>query len=357
MVKKKPAKKKKALAAQELDREEVRDELLALEAIFGPEDFEARPEGSGFSLRVVPHPGQAEANHVSVKLVVRCAAALAGPLSGTARWSSEPAHRFRILAPALCSYPRAYPQEELILKLAEAQGLAGAAVKALSKALHGAAAAAAAEGEACCFQLATLCQELLQQYTVPPSDDDDDGAAPAQPLSLWHEMQRREAEPSAEPDPLAPAPSGGGAAFNAFDWADGGLFSDPLDVAGWAAPAAAPLAPAARLPKPPRPPPPAQRTAAPAEPTLVLPPASSGPALVASTAAAGPGGAAAEASLRRPSPYFSGAAGGAKSGMALEASASGSMANTMLTAVRQSFSALGRAMLPRQLRRMMDGEA
>lgn len=76
MVKKKPAKKKKALAAQELDREEVRDELLALEAIYG-EDFEARGDGSGFSLRVVPHPGEAEANHVSVKLVVRCGAAAA----------------------------------------------------------------------------------------------------------------------------------------------------------------------------------------------------------------------------------------------------------------------------------------
>lgn len=60
------------------------------------------------------------------------------------------------------SYPRSYPQEELVLKLADPVGLADADIKALSKQLHQAAASYAQEGEICCFQLVTLVQEFLQ---------------------------------------------------------------------------------------------------------------------------------------------------------------------------------------------------
>lgn len=68
------AAKKRAVAAAALAQEEAREELLALEAIFG-EDLSVHDGGSlGFNLRVVPHPGEAAANHVSLTLVVGCAA-------------------------------------------------------------------------------------------------------------------------------------------------------------------------------------------------------------------------------------------------------------------------------------------
>jgi hypothetical protein len=57
---KKKGKKGRAAAAAELTREEAREELLALEAIFG-EDITLHEDGAalGFTLRVVPHPGEA----------------------------------------------------------------------------------------------------------------------------------------------------------------------------------------------------------------------------------------------------------------------------------------------------------
>lgn len=65
---------KKKAAAAELSQEEAREELLALEAIYG-EDLVVHEEGLGFSLHVTPHPGEAAANHVSCQLAVRCAVA------------------------------------------------------------------------------------------------------------------------------------------------------------------------------------------------------------------------------------------------------------------------------------------
>ena len=55
----KKGKKGRAAAAAELTREEAREELLALEAIFG-EDIALQQDGAalGFKLRVVPHPGK-----------------------------------------------------------------------------------------------------------------------------------------------------------------------------------------------------------------------------------------------------------------------------------------------------------
>jgi len=54
---KKRSHKPKGRAARELAREEAHEELLALEAIFG-EDILVRAEDLGFSLRIVPHPGE-----------------------------------------------------------------------------------------------------------------------------------------------------------------------------------------------------------------------------------------------------------------------------------------------------------
>ena len=66
------AAKKRAAAAAALNEEEIREELLALEAIFGEDLAVHDGAGLGFSLHVVPHPGEAAANHVSLTLVVRC---------------------------------------------------------------------------------------------------------------------------------------------------------------------------------------------------------------------------------------------------------------------------------------------
>lgn len=53
-------------------QEEAREELLALEAIFGDDLSPAQDgRGLGFALRVLPHPGEAAANYVSLTLVVR----------------------------------------------------------------------------------------------------------------------------------------------------------------------------------------------------------------------------------------------------------------------------------------------
>lgn len=72
MAKKKKQSSKRRAAASELAREEAREELLALAAIYGDDiDVHESHESLGFSLRAVPHPGEASANHVSVTLVVR----------------------------------------------------------------------------------------------------------------------------------------------------------------------------------------------------------------------------------------------------------------------------------------------
>jgi translation initiation factor 2-alpha kinase 4 len=63
----KRAKKKKS--KDHVLKEEAADELLALEAIF--EEFDLHDDGMGFNLRIVPHPGEAEANWVSADLVFR----------------------------------------------------------------------------------------------------------------------------------------------------------------------------------------------------------------------------------------------------------------------------------------------
>lgn len=66
MGKKKKAKRRKADGA-----EEAKDEILALESIFG-QDFQLHGDGHGFSMVVLPHAGEEEETFVSVELDVRC---------------------------------------------------------------------------------------------------------------------------------------------------------------------------------------------------------------------------------------------------------------------------------------------
>ncbi len=225
----KAKKKRAARAAEDLEQAEAREELAALALIY--EDFTARAEGGflGFSVLIVPHPGNLEINHVAVTLEV--------------------------------ALPRGYPDAPAALRLAAPRGLAPAAVKATAKRLHALAAAAAAAGEAAGFQLIQACQEALQDLNVP--------AAPT--LSLFEEMQAREG-------------GGGGAAagsvepsfgeLGAADFGDGGLFEDADEA--WAAATALPAL---------------RRTASPAvaAPTAAapppLPPAGSSAARSASDAA------------------------------------------------------------------------
>jgi hypothetical protein len=51
-------------------KQEIAEEILALEAIYG-EDFLLDADGVGFGLRVVPHPGEAQASFTGVVLHVR----------------------------------------------------------------------------------------------------------------------------------------------------------------------------------------------------------------------------------------------------------------------------------------------
>lgn len=65
-------KKKKITAKQVESLANFQDEeLLALSAIYGEESCCLDTDNHGFVLKVVPHPGEAAANFVSVKLAVR----------------------------------------------------------------------------------------------------------------------------------------------------------------------------------------------------------------------------------------------------------------------------------------------
>ena len=68
MARKKKRQTSKARQAE--PSEEAKEELIALEAIFG-EHFSADDDGRGFRLVVFPHPGDAQANFVSAELSCR----------------------------------------------------------------------------------------------------------------------------------------------------------------------------------------------------------------------------------------------------------------------------------------------
>eukprot|EP00873_Tetraselmis_striata_P037636 jgi/Tetstr1/457900/TSEL_044419.t1 len=136
--------------ADEAFLEEAAEEMVALEAIFGAE-FAAHEDGRGFDLRVVPHPGEAEANFVAATLKLR--------------------------------YPNQYPSAQLTLKLEAIENLQAAEVRRIAKALHTAAAQHARDDEVCAFNLVTIAQEQLQELNTPPENSEK--------KSLWHEMQAR----------------------------------------------------------------------------------------------------------------------------------------------------------------------
>lgn len=76
-----PSKKKKKKSAVGAGgpapevKQEIAEEILALEAIYG-EDFQLDADGVGFCLHVVPHPGDAQASFTGVVLHVRCVTGL-----------------------------------------------------------------------------------------------------------------------------------------------------------------------------------------------------------------------------------------------------------------------------------------
>jgi len=72
MGKKKQNKRKKKPAARAVPqtKQEVQDELIALEAVFA-DDFVVHSDKKGSDLNVLPYPSKVEINHVSVKLSVR----------------------------------------------------------------------------------------------------------------------------------------------------------------------------------------------------------------------------------------------------------------------------------------------
>jgi hypothetical protein len=69
MKKKSKKSRKKHNAAEEYDKSEQQDELLALSAIFADE-LAVNDDEQGFALRVQPHQGEADVNYVAVTIQV-----------------------------------------------------------------------------------------------------------------------------------------------------------------------------------------------------------------------------------------------------------------------------------------------
>jgi len=66
-------KKKKGKSSRAaVDLEEAKEEMVALDSIYA-EAFTPLESGKGFSMLIVPHPGEAAANFNSVELQVKCA--------------------------------------------------------------------------------------------------------------------------------------------------------------------------------------------------------------------------------------------------------------------------------------------
>jgi hypothetical protein len=69
-------KKKKQHQSRAAVKQEIAEEILALEAIYA-DDFSLHDDGIGFQLLVVPHPGYHSDNHCSIELHVRSVATAA----------------------------------------------------------------------------------------------------------------------------------------------------------------------------------------------------------------------------------------------------------------------------------------
>lgn len=70
MANKKKKKKQQHSSSRAAVKQEIAEEILALEAIYA-DDFSLHEDGIGFQLHVVPHPGYHSDNHCSVELHVR----------------------------------------------------------------------------------------------------------------------------------------------------------------------------------------------------------------------------------------------------------------------------------------------
>ncbi len=247
-------KKKRPARKPELD-EEAQEELLALAAIFD-EHFVLDGDGQGFKLVVVPHPGDAQASHVSAELSCRCrAAAAVRHCPRMHQHAGPPPARTPARGRRL---PPGYPRQKLVLHVS-ASGLDTAAARALSKALHAEADALAADGRVCCFNVAERCQarparrrprrrtasaraelgralqDFLQRHNEPPSP-----AGRPEPASLWDMWLERETAGGPQPD-VAAGEAGDREADPGWLSAGGGLFGDARPGGGAAAqPASAP---------------------------------------------------------------------------------------------------------------------
>eukprot|EP00884_Botryococcus_braunii_P014774 jgi/Botrbrau1/23298/Bobra.0102s0039.1 len=195
--------KKKDHKAHSL-KEEATDELLALQAIY--EDFELHDDGMGFTLRIVPHPGEAQENWVSIKLAFR--------------------------------YQSSYPRTALGIKLEAWSGLRAVDAEALRQLLSKRAAQFAQDNQVCAFELIGDAQHHLEGHNKAPEpavreDEDGDGislAENAEAMSLWHEMQQRVAAAGiAGGSPGAGPGSGGLMPMGLAHGADGGMLFGTLD--------------------------------------------------------------------------------------------------------------------------------
>ncbi|KIZ01806.1 putative serine/threonine-protein kinase GCN2 [Monoraphidium neglectum] len=194
-------------------KQEIAEEILALEAIYG-EDFQLDADGVGFALRVVPHPGDAQAGFTSVTLHVR--------------------------------YSAGYPCQPLQLRLRDPQGLLPEDVRALSASVADSAAAYAKQEAICVFNLVDECQEFLRSRNAEAArraeeeraaaDAEREGEASssgAPQQSLWHAMQQRQqaardAAAQQRGDDLEASFSGvgGGGDEELFGFDGGGLFAE-----------------------------------------------------------------------------------------------------------------------------------
>lgn len=263
------SKKRKGRArARRRDREpsgDVAEELLALQAIYG-EDLVPHADSMGFSLVIVPHPGQAAVNTVSLRLIVR---RVSGPSphgdlgevgtesTGAASCLRTAPASFPFLVPCPAdrwpplhtpSYPTAYPDGAVELRLKDAQGLEPHHLQALTKTLLSLARERASEGAIAGFDLIQAAQEMLQGLSksgvgTGEELDSESGRGPSPgPVPPVQEPGLAAASEPAASSPQHP--------FELFDWADGDLFSTSLFDGLWegAAPAQIPLQPPAPSP-------------------------------------------------------------------------------------------------------------
>ena len=163
-----------------------RDELTALQSIFGG-DLRRGDRPGWWALRVQPHPGELEANHVACELSFR--------------------------------YPDAgYPDAPPRFRLEQVAGAERGELPRWLERVEAEAAAAAAQGSVCVFDAASLLQELLQEANEPEEE----------PASLWEDMQQREREGPGGAETALPA----GPDFSGFRCEPPMLDDDPLDAAG-----------------------------------------------------------------------------------------------------------------------------